>query len=276
MCTGSAHTTEEALACHMDVNKIVFTGSTGIGRRLMIASAESNLKPVSLELGGKSANLIFADADIETAVRGALWGVFSNAGQVCTAGSRLLVEASIHDRVVEALRERVARLRVGDPRKEGIDIGSLASKAQMQRVLDFIESGKSEGATLACGGGRIGEVGCFVEPTVFTGVTPAMRIAREEIFGPVLSVIRFETEAEATEIANGTDYGLAAGVWTSDSKRAERMIAALEAGTVWLNTYNEFDSASPFGGVKQSGFGRDLGEEAIEQYTTVKTIWTAR
>lgn len=274
--TGFGHSTGDALARHMDVDKITFTGSTRTGRRLLIASAESNLKPVSLELGGKSANIVFADAELKSAVRAVLWGIFSNQGQICTAGSRLLVEGSIHDQFLEWLLRRVRALRVGDPRAEGIDIGSLSSEVQMNRVLDYIESGKAEGATLLCGGEREGTEGCFVQPTVFADVKPEMRIAQEEIFGPVLSVIRFESEEEALKIANGTSYGLAAGVWTSDPKRATRMTDKLQAGTVWVNAYNEFDSACPFGGVKQSGFGRDLGEESVEQFTTIKSVWNAR
>ncbi|MBM3762407.1 MAG: aldehyde dehydrogenase family protein [Acidobacteria bacterium] len=273
---GYGATTGEALARHSDVDKLSFTGSTATGRKLLIASAESNLKPVSLELGGKSANIVFKDANLKAAVRGALWGMFANQGQVCTAGSRLLVEASIHDEFLESLLRRVRALRVGDPREESTDLGSLISERQMRRVLDYIASGKSEGATLIQGGKRIGDKGFFLEPTVFTQVQPNIRIAQEEIFGPVLSVIPFDTEQQALEIANGTSYGLAAGIWTNDSHRAARMASQLKAGTVWINTYNEFDAACPFGGVKQSGFGRDLGLEAIDQFTTIKSIWTAR
>jgi len=274
--TGYGNTTGDALARHKDVDKLTFTGSTRTGRRLLIASAESNLKPVSLELGGKSANIVFADADMKAAVRGAFWGAFSNQGQVCTAGSRLLIESSIHDEFLAWLLKRVRALRAGDPRGENVDLGSLISERQLTRVLGYVESGKAEGAKLLHGGERISTSGYFMQPTVFDDVRPEMRIAQEEIFGPVLSVIRFDSEEDALRIANGTEYGLAAGVWTSDARRAERMVSGLRAGTVWVNTYNKFDPACPFGGVKQSGFGRDLGEEAIEQFTTLKSVWNAR
>ncbi len=273
---GYGDSTGDALARHNDVDKLTFTGSTRTGRRLMVASAESNLKPVSLELGGKSANIVFADADRKAAVRGALWGAFTNQGQICTAGSRLLVESSIHDEFLEWLLRRVRSLKIGDPRQDDVTIGSLVSKKQMERVLSYIHSGKEEGATLLCGGHREGGVGCFVQPTVFSNVKPEMKIAQEEIFGPVLSVLRFATEEEALWLANSTPYGLAAGVWTADATRAARMANKLRAGTVWINCYNEFDPAAPFGGVKLSGFGRDLGQAALDQYTTVKSTWTAQ
>jgi len=273
--TGYGATAGEAIARHMDIDKITFTGSPKTARRLLTASAESNLKPVSLELGGKSPNIVFADADLDAAVRKALWGIFHNKGEVCTAGSRLLLEESIHDEFVDRLATRAARLRIGNPLDPKTEMGSQVSVPQMERILGYIDRAKQSGAVLRCGGKRFGKVGCFIEPTIFSEVLPSMEIAQEEVFGPVLSVLRFREEAEAIAIANGTAYGLAAAVWTRDLRRAHRMAAALQAGVVWINTYNEFDTATPFGGVKQSGFGRDLGLAALEQYTHVKSVWVA-
>ena len=273
--TGYGATAGEAIARHMDIDKITFTGSPKTARRLLTASAESNLKPVSLELGGKSPNIVFADADLDAAVRKALWGIFHNKGEVCTAGSRLLLEESIHDEFVDRLATRAARLRIGNPLDPKTEMGSQVSVAHMERILGYIDRAKQSGAVLRCGGKRFGKVGCFIEPTIFSEVLPSMEIAQEEVFGPVLSVLRFREEAEAIAIANGTAYGLAAAVWTRDLRRAHRMAAALQAGVVWINTYNEFDTATPFGGVKQSGFGRDLGLAALEQYTHVKSVWVA-
>lgn len=273
--TGYGATAGEALARHMDVDKISFTGSPRTARRLLTASAESNLKPVSLELGGKSPNIVFADADLDAAARKALWGIFQNKGEVCTAGSRLLLEDSIHDAFLDTLIGRASRLRVGDPLDPKTQMGSQISTAQMERILGYIERAKQAGAQLRCGGHRVGETGCFVAPTIFSAVTPGMEIAREEVFGPVLSVLRFRDEEEAIAIANSTTYGLAAAVWTGNLRRAHRMAAALQAGVVWVNTYNGFDTATPFGGVKQSGFGRDLGAAALDQYTHLKSVWVA-
>lgn len=273
--TGYGDTAGEALARHMDVDKIAFTGSPRTARRLLAASAASNLKPVSLELGGKSPNIVFADADLEAAARKALWGIFHNKGEVCTAGSRLLLEDSIHDSFVDRLTARAKALRVGDPLDPGTEMGSQISQGQMERILGYMARAEAAGARLQCGGHRVGDQGYFVAPTIFAGVTPDMEIAQEEVFGPVLSVLRFRDESEAVAIANGTTYGLAAAIWTSDLRRAHRVAAALQSGVVWINTYNGFDTATPFGGVKQSGFGRDLGAAALDQYTHVKSVWVA-
>jgi aldehyde dehydrogenase (NAD+) len=277
--TGYGETTGEALALHEDVDKISFTGSIATARKLLQNSAVSNLKRLSLELGGKSPNIIFPDADLDAALKAQFWGVFGNKGEMCTAASRLLVHEDVHDRVVEDLAARAKKLRVGDPLDPASQMGSQISGRQMDRILDYIESGKQEGARVLAGGGRDVEgakaKGFYVKPTVFADVRPEMKIAREEIFGPVVSAIRFKDAEEAVRIANGTIYGLAAAVWTRDVKLAHRMAAEIQAGSVWINTYNGFDSASPFGGYKQSGFGRDLGANAIEQYTNVKSVWVA-
>jgi aldehyde dehydrogenase (NAD+) len=275
--TGYGETTGEALSLHEDVDKISFTGSVGTARKLLQNSSVSNLKRLSLELGGKSPNIVFADCDLEAAIKAQFWGVFGNKGEMCTAASRLLVHEDVHDRVLEELAARAKKLRVGNPLDPASQMGPQISGRQMDRILDYIESGKQEGARVLAGGGRDTEgdkaKGFFVKPTVFSDVRPEMRIAREEIFGPVVSAIRFSDAEEAVRIANGTTYGLAAAVWTRDVKLAHRMAAEIKAGTVWINTYNGFDSASPFGGYKQSGFGRDLGANAIEQYTNVKSVW---
>jgi acyl-CoA reductase-like NAD-dependent aldehyde dehydrogenase len=277
--TGYGQTTGEALALHGDVDKISFTGSIGTARKLLQNSAVSNLKRLSLELGGKSPNIIFPDADIEAAVKAQFWGIFGNKGEMCTAASRLLVHADVHDRVLDELAARAKKLRVGNPADPASQMGSQISARQMDRVLDYIESGRKEGAKLLAGGERDVEgdkaKGFYIKPTVFGEVRPEMRIAREEIFGPVVSALRFGDVEEAVRIANGTIYGLAAAVWTRDVKLAHRVAAEIKAGSVWINTYNAFDSGSPFGGYKQSGFGRDLGANAIEQYTNVKSVWVA-
>jgi aldehyde dehydrogenase (NAD+) len=277
--TGYGETTGEALSLHEDVDKISFTGSIDTARRLLQNSAVSNLKRVSLELGGKSPNILFPDCDLEAAMKAQFWGVFGNKGEMCTAASRLLVHEDIHDRVVEDLAARAKKLRVGDPMDPASQMGTQISGRQMDRILDYIECGKREGARVAAGGERdtdgVKAKGFYVKPTVFADVRPEMKIAREEIFGPVVSTIKFHDVEEAVRIANGTIYGLAAAVWTRDVKLAHRMAAEIQAGSVWINTYNGFDSASPFGGYKQSGHGRDLGAYALEQYTNVKSVWVA-
>jgi aldehyde dehydrogenase (NAD+) len=277
--TGYGETAGEALALHEDVDKISFTGSIATARKLLQASSVSNLKRLSLELGGKSPNIIFPDADFDAAMKASFWGVFGNKGEMCTAGSRLLLHAGVYDRFLEELTARARKLRVGNPLDPASQMGPQISSRQMDRILDYIEYGKEEGAQLLAGGERDTEgekcKGWFVKPTVFGEVTPEMRIAREEIFGPVVSAIRFRDAEEAVKIANGTIYGLAAAVWTRDVRLAHRMAGEIQAGSVWINTYNGFDSASPFGGYKQSGFGRDLGADAIEQYTSKKSVWVA-
>jgi aldehyde dehydrogenase (NAD+) len=277
--TGYGPTAGEALALHEDVDKISFTGSIATARKLLQNSAVSNLKRLSLELGGKSPNIVFPDADFDAAVRAALWGVFGNKGEMCTAASRLLLHEDIYDRFLEDLAGRARKLRLGNPLDPKTQMGPQISARQMDRVLDYIEIGKREGARIVCGGERDTDGdkarGYFIKPTIFADVTPAMRIATDEIFGPVLCAIRFRDAEDAIRIANGTTYGLAAAVWTEDIKLAHRVAAEIKAGTVWINTYNTIDSASPFGGYKQSGFGRDLGSDALEQYTNVKSVWVA-
>ncbi len=277
--TGYGPTAGETLALHEDVDKISFTGSIATARKLLQNSAVSNLKRLSLELGGKSPNIVFPDADFDAAVRAALWGVFGNKGEMCTAASRLLLHEDIYDRFLEDLAARARKLRLGNPLDPSTQIGPQISARQMDRILDFIEIGKLEGARVVCGGERDtdGEKarGFFIKPTIFADVTSSMRIACDEIFGPVLCAIRFRDAEDAIRIANSTTYGLASAVWTRDIKLAHRVAAEIKAGSVWVNTYNAFDSASPFGGYKQSGFGRDLGSYALEQYTNVKSVWVA-
>ncbi|MDF1563332.1 MAG: aldehyde dehydrogenase family protein [Deltaproteobacteria bacterium] len=267
----------QALVEHPGVDKIAFTGSTAVGQQVMRTAAGS-LKRLSLELGGKSANIVFADADVDAAVKTALTGIFYNKGEVCAAGSRLLVERPIYEQVVEAVTAKAGKLTLGSPLEKTTRMGPLVSAGQLERVLGYIEKGKAEGARLCCGGERdtsaTGGKGYFVQPTVFADVDPAATIAREEIFGPVLSVIPFEGEAEAVKIANGTAYGLAAAVHTADGARGHRVAQALKAGTVWINTYNMYDPDLPFGGFGESGFGRELGGHALDLYTETKSVWT--
>jgi aldehyde dehydrogenase (NAD+) len=275
--TGYGETAGEALALHEDVDKISFTGSIATARKLVANASVSNLKRLSLELGGKSPCIVFPDADLDAAVKAALWGFIGNKGEMCTAASRLLLHADIHEAFLQQLVARIQKVRLGNPLEPATMMGPQISGRQMDRVLDLIESGKREGARVLTGGERDTEGekanGFFVKPTIFSEVRSEMKIAQEEVFGPVQVAIRFRDEAEAIRIANGTVYGLAAAVWTRDIQRAHRIAGELKAGTVWINGYNIFDSGSPFGGYKQSGYGRDLGAEAIEQYTNVKSVW---
>ena len=264
-----------ALVDHPGVDAIAFTGSTEVGKQLM-ARAAKTLKKVSLELGGKSPNIVFADADLDAAARGAINAIFYGKGEVCAAGSRLLVEEAAHDELLAKVCERASKMSAGDPLHPKTRLGAIVSKEQMETVLSYVEAGKSEGAKLVCGGERadIGTgKGYFVKPTVFDDVDAGMRIAREEIFGPVLATIRFKDAEDAIAKGNATVYGLAAAVWTRDVSKAHRVARAIKAGTVWINTYNLYDPALPFGGFKESGFGRDQGKDALEKYTQTKSVW---
>jgi aldehyde dehydrogenase (NAD+) len=269
---GFGHTAGAAIARHMDIDKVAFTGSTEVGRLIMEAAARSNLKRITLELGGKSPNIIFEDVDVDEAVEGAHLGLFVNQGQSCCAGSRVFVEEKIYDEFLEKSIARALKRKVGDPLDPRTDQGPQVSQSQFDRVMGYIEAGKSEGATLACGGDRVGDRGYFVQPTVFSGVQDEMTIAREEIFGPVMSVIPFKDVDEVIRRANRTTYGLAAGVWTRDIKKALAVANGVRAGTVWVNCYHVLDTRAPFGGFKQSGIGRELGEYGLQQYTEVKTV----
>jgi acyl-CoA reductase-like NAD-dependent aldehyde dehydrogenase len=265
-----------ALAEHSGVDKIAFTGSTAVGKKIAVTAAE-RLARVSLELGGKSPNLVFPDADLPNAVNGVIAGIFAATGQTCMAGSRVLVHEDIYDEFSKALIEKTAQIKLGDPLDPATEMGTVACQAQYDKVLDYIEVAKADGAHLATGGARSDDPalskGLFVQPTVFTGVTNDMRIAREEVFGPVAVVIKFRDEDDAVRIANDTSFGLAAGVWTRDVARAHRMIRRLRAGSVWVNNYRKTNYVAPFGGFKESGIGRENGFHAIEEYTEVKTAW---
>jgi aldehyde dehydrogenase (NAD+) len=271
---GFGETAGRALVVHPDVDKISFTGSTAVGKEIVRTSAET-LKKVSLELGGKSPNIIFADADIETAVKGAFNGIFYGKGEVCNAGSRLFVEKSIHGKMMDRLLERARKLQPGDPLDPKTRMGALVSKAQMDKVLGYVHIGLDEGAQAVLPGGRAGGCGYFIKPTIFDSVDASMRIAQEEIFGPVLSVLTFESMDELVEKANSTIYGLAAGIWTRDIGKAHSLARRIQAGTVWINAYGSLSAESPFGGYRQSGFGRELGRYGIDLYTQVKSVWVS-
>ena len=269
---GYGETAGAALVRHPGVDKIAFTGSTEVGK-LIQREAAGTLKRVSLELGGKAPNIVFADADLDAAVQGAIGGIFFNQGEVCCAGSRLFVERSVHDEFVSSLAEHAASINVGNPLEESCQMGAQVSDEQFQKILGYIDAGRAAGAKVVTGGGRAGDKGYFIQPTVFEGVTNDMKIAREEIFGPVVSTIPFEDINSVIEAGNDTPYGLSAGVWTRDIGKAHRTARALKAGTVWINCFNTFDAASPFGGFKESGYGRELGQHALELYTQTKSVW---
>jgi len=272
--TGPGSTLGKALVRHPGVAKVAITGETRTGQEILRDSADT-LKRVTLELGGKSPNIVFADADLDAAVRGATIGIFYGKGEVCAAGSRLFVDKKIHDDFMQKLVDRAKKIQPGDPLDPKTRFGALVSERQMQTVLGYIEKGKAEGAKLVAGGERVsvGGKGCFVQPTVFDGVRNDMTIAREEIFGPVLAAIEFGDIDDAVRLANETPYGLAAAVWTRDIAKAHRVARKLQAGTVWINTYNNYDPAAAFGGYKMSGYGRELSLHAIEHYTQVKSVW---
>jgi len=263
-----------ALASHPDVDKVAFTGSTEVGK-LIIQAAAGNLKKVSLELGGKSPNVIMDDADLDSAIPGAASAIFFNHGQCCCAGSRLYVEKKIFDKVVDGMAKSAEKIRVRPGFDPECDMGPLVSEEQLNRVCGYLEAGKKEGAKAVTGGTRYGDQGYFVKPTVLVDTTETMKVVREEIFGPVVTAIPFSDPNEIVQKANDTVYGLAAGIWTQDIKKAHKLASKLRAGTVWINCYNVFDPALPFGGYKQSGWGREMGHEVLEHYTEVKSVCAA-
>ncbi|KLJ09997.1 aldehyde dehydrogenase (NAD+) [Blastomyces silverae] len=261
-----------AIASHMDVDKVAFTGSTLVGRQILQAAAKSNLKKVTLELGGKSPNIVFNDADIENAISWVNFGIYFNHGQCCCAGSRILVEEGIYDKFLERFKARALQNKVGDPFQGDTFQGPQISQLQFDRIMGYIQEGKAAGAKVEIGGERLGNQGYYIQPTIFTNVTEDMKIVKEEIFGPVCSVQKFKSEEEAIQIANNTSYGLAAAVHTTNLNTAIRVSNELKAGTVWVNNYNMISYQTPFGGFKESGMGRELGEYALDNYTQIKSV----
>lgn len=269
--TGYGETAGAALAAHPDVDKVAFTGSTEVGR-LIVHAAAGNLKKVTLELGGKSPNVVFDDADLPSAISGAANAIFFNHGQCCCAGSRLFVEDKIFDKVVEGVSESAKKIRIGPGMNPKTNMGPLVSEEQFQRVCGYMEAGLNEGAKAVVGGKKLEGKGYFVEPTVLVDTTPQMKVVREEIFGPVVTAMPFKSIDEIAAEANNTNYGLAAGIWTRDIGKAHALANKIKAGTVWINCYNVFDAAMPFGGYKQSGWGREMGKQSLELYTEVKSV----
>jgi aldehyde dehydrogenase (NAD+) len=271
---GFGPTAGAALVAHPQVDKIAFTGE-GTTAKIIMREAADTLKRLTFELGGKSPNIVFADADLDAAIAGAEFGLFFNQGQCCCAGSRLFVEESVHDEFVEKLIRRTRQRVLGNPFDTETQQGPQVDQAQFDKIMGYIDRGQAQGANCVTGGQRFGNRGYFIEPTVFTNVHDQMDIAREEIFGPVLSILKFKDVAEVTRRANNTCYGLAAAVWTRDVQKAHQMAHALRAGTVWVNCYDVFDAAAPFGGFKMSGIGRELGEAGLANYTELKTVTMA-
>jgi aldehyde dehydrogenase (NAD+) len=270
--SGRGPTAGAAIASHMKIRKVAFTGSTVVGKSILKASADSNLKKVTLELGGKSPSIVFADANLDEAVKWAHMGIFFNHGQCCTAGSRIYVQDSIYDEFLEKFKSQAESMKLGDPFDQGTNQGPQISQIQFDRIMNYIESGKKEGATLLIGGERHGKEGYFVQPTIFTDVKEEMTIMQHEIFGPVVAIAKFSTAEEVIEKAHLTKYGLAAAVFTQDITRAIQMSNDLQAGTVWVNCYNLLENNIPFGGYGESGIGRELGKYAINEYTQVKSV----
>jgi len=270
---GYGETAGAALASHPDVDKVAFTGSTEVGK-LIVHAATGNLKKVSLELGGKSPNVVFKDADLDTAIAGSASAIFFNHGQCCCAGSRLYVERPVYDRVVEGVANQAKKIKVGSGLEADTNMGPLVSQEQLDRVCNYLEIGISEGAKAMAGGKKVGDRGYFVEPTVLVNTQESMKVVQEEIFGPVVAAIPFDDPEELMPRANDTVYGLAAGIWTKDISKAHRLAAGLRAGTVWINCYNIFDAALPFGGYKQSGWGREMGKDVLELYSQTKAVCT--